>query len=284
MISDDDIDELTPDEEELTHSEDSQARPRKSIGFKTLLAGMIIAAGGGAVGGAFLSKLITPAPPAAVKTDLSVVNSSLDALARENKALKSQLSSLQKQAKSAPVDLSPLRARLEALELAAENAAPPVIDKTLLARLEALQGEGSPALDLSDITQRLTALESAAPEQGTQEKFKDLYARQAELSTKIDSALMSEAPPAQVISSALPPFPEAEIRAALAGMNKSEGWAKRTLNKHISVRSEGDPESLIDGIKLDLEKGDAEAAASKFDRLPSQLRSAGQAWRAAIKP
>lgn len=270
MISDDDIDDLTPDEEELTHIEDTQARQGKSIGFKTLLAGMIIAAGGGAAGGAFLNKLITPVPPAAVKTDLTVVNSSLDALARENKALSSQILGLQKQAKPAPVDLSPLRARLEALERAAENTAPPVIDEALLARLEALQGEGSPALDLSDITQRLAALETAAAARDNQVASQEINARQAE--------------PSALPMAELPVFPEAEIRAALAGMNKSEGWAKRTLNKHISVRSEGDPKSLIEGIKLDLEKDDVAAAASKFDRLPSQLRSAGQAWRAALKP
>ncbi len=291
MISDDDIDDVPLEEEDgLSADEQLDETPRKGVGIKSLIVGMILAALGGAVGGTFLGPRLTPASPV-VQTDLSGVNGSLDALARDNKAFKAQILKLQKQAAPAPADLSPLLTRIEALEQAGENAAAPVIDEALIARLEALQGEGSTALDLSDITQRLTALESAAPEQDNQAALQDLYERQAELSLKIDDALANGIKadviidaPAQAASFALPAFPEADIRAALAGMNKSESWTKRTLNKHISVRSEDDPENLIEGIKLDLEKNDLEAAASKFDRLPSQLRSAGQAWRAALTP
>lgn len=293
MVSDDDIDVLPGDDDAQLEAE--QPRPRKSIGFKSLLAGMIIAAVGGAAGGTFLSQLTSPAPLPAVKTDLSVVNSSLDALARDNKALKSQLSKLQKQSAPAPVDLAPLLARLGALEnaaqIASQNAPEPVVDEALIKRLEALQGEGSPALDLTDITQRLAALETAGPDEQTRDALQDLYERQGELFIQIEDALVDEPKtvlgvdaPAKVTAAPLPAFPEDELRAALEGMNKSQGWAKRTLNKHIAVRSEDDPESLIAGIKLDLEKRDVVAAASKFDSLPPQLRAAGQAWRSALKP
>ena len=317
----DDSDILPPSPEELADENDENVElsddsitiraPKTGIGLKTLCLGMLIAAGGGAVGGSFLAK--TLAPPA-VKTDLTAVENSLKNLSRETASLKTQLSQVQTTAQEAvqasanavPVNIGPVESQLAEIELTladletalAAKPSGPAIDEDILARLEALQAEGSPALDLSDITQRLETVETAPNNEDLRELVQDLYERQAELRIALEDA--TAAMDASAISAAQQEpavqasaitvsaaklaanFPETELIAAIEGLAKPQGWAQRTLNKHISVQSEDDPRSLVAGIKTDLDEGDIQSALAKFDRLPEPVRMAGQAWRAAI--
>ena len=168
MIEEPDIDELEQEEDQLSiESEDLSMTPKpRFVGYKTLGLASLIAALVGTLGGAGISKLLSPPT-----SDLSPLQSKIESVVSENKTLKAQLSRIQrdlkKTAPATPVDLSGLKARLKTLEdtkPAIIESSAPAIDSDLVARLEALQAEGSDALDLSDILSRVQKLEKMSLE------------------------------------------------------------------------------------------------------------------------
>ena len=239
---------------EITLPDSEAVKPQRQIGLKTLGLGVIIAALLGAGGGAMLSQTLqNPA------TDISPLATNIEALKTENKTLKAQITRLQRDIKALPkpaaLDLSDIETRLKALEA----AKPQAIDTDLIARLEALQKEGSEVLDLSDITARIEALE----------------ARPAPIS----SANIAPAPSRAAITL---PFPKAAILKALESSEPAGGWLKRSLKKHISVQSEDNPQYLVELIVQNIEEENIEAALTAFDKLPAEAKAAGAAWRASL--
>lgn len=308
MIDETDIDARADeiDVEVLTKAEDKLVKPRRFIGYKTLGLATIIAALLGAGGGGVLSKVTAPSAP-----NLSPLKAQIETANSDNKALKAQLARLQqdmkkqgaRQAKPAPkIDLSAIETRL--LEL--ENAKPQTIevatpiDPDLVTRLEALQSEGSDALDLSDILARLEKLETKDTMESTLEPRLTPADREALLAA-LKSDLMTDesfekgaalTPPIQPLNvnvlenvnvpDVLPTFPKAAVLEALSEADKSS-WIKRTLNKRITVQSEDNPRYLTELIEQDLEAGHISDALTKFDKLPETAKSAAQDWRDAFK-
>lgn len=245
--------EISPQEEELLNSEPPKPW-RQGVGIKTVGLGVIIASLLGAGGGAMLSQMLqTPA------ADISPLATNIEALQSENIALKAQVARLQRDIKAVPkpqlVNLKPIQARLMALE----NAAPQEIDPELVARLEALNADGSEALDLSDILARLETLEK-----------RPIAAVPTDNTTIAISAIPSM------------PFPEAAILAAIDSAEPSGGWLKRSLKKHISVQSDDNPHYLVEQIVQNLEHGDLEAALLAFDKLPDEAKTAARGWRESL--
>jgi len=279
-----DIDEIEdPHSDPFIESDDISVKThRRFVGYKTLGFATIIAALLGAGGGAALSKLTAKSLP-----DLSPLQTQMEALQSESKALKAQMTRLQRdiKAKSAPakIDLSGLETRLESLESAesADVSVLPPIDADLVARLEALQAEGSEALDLSDIMKRLHQLEDTRHE----DVVADVKAALMTDERFIPNPMPSKEPETKSASlpSDIPPFPKAEILKALDKFDSSKSWIKRTLDKNITVQSEDNPRYLVDLIEVDLSDGNFEDAMSKYDKLPSIAKSAGKDWRDAIK-
>ena len=241
---------------EIIGQDEAAAKPARQIGLKSLGLGLIIAALFGAGGGAVLSKTLqSPA------VDISPLKTTLDALETENKTLKAQLTRLQRDIKALPkpaaLDMTSIESRLEALE----GAKPQAIDQDLLARLEALNEEGSEVLDLSDITARIAALETRPV---------------------LASTTPANITPNQVEAGSVLPFPKAAILSALETSHPSGGWLKRSLKKHISVQSEDNPRYLVELIVENIEEGNNQAALTAFDKLPSDAKAAGQAWRESL--
>ena len=176
-----------------------------------------------------------------------------------------------------PVALEPFEARLDALGERVsdiEQAEPPVVDEDLVARLEALQADGftaSPPPDLSELLGRVAALEerSAAPEP----EVVDL----APLEARINALESRPAPRATrpAVVPAYPPFPSDALRDAVEAR---QGGG--LFSKHIRVRDDNDPATLLDGIEADLKAGRTRAALAKFDRLPEPIRNLARGWRA----
>jgi len=77
-------------------------------------------------------------------------------------------------------------------------------------------------------------------------------------------------------------FPKAQMVAAVEE-NMEGGLIQKTLSRHIRVKDADDPLTLIDGIETDLNEGRLDAAAKKFERLPSPVQTAGQAWYESVK-
>ena len=308
MIDETDIDTLADeiDSEVLPELDDKPINgsdePRRSVGYKTLGVATLIAALLGAGGGGLISKFTAPSPP-----NLFPLKTQIETTLSDNKALKDQLARLQQDLQkdikkrdaktSTPkVDLSGIKSRLTELENAEpqtiEVATP--IDPDLVARLEALQSEGSDALDLSDILARLESLETKDTMESTLEPRLTPADREALLAA-LKSDLMTDessdsgaalTPPIQPLNvnvpNALPTFPKAAILGALLEADQS-GWLKRTLNKRITVQSDENPRYLVKLIELDLEAGHISDALMKFDKLPETAKMAAQDWRGAFK-
>ena len=319
MIDEQEIEDLKEEMDELSVESDniapdktpdkrSEAKPR-FVGYKTLGLATLLAAIMGTIGGTGLSKFTTSSGP-----DLASLNSQLEKVQSENQALKAQLTRLQSELKkprsAAKVDLSGIQSRMAALEktnaqiLKTQNeTSTPKIDPDLVARLEALQEEGSPALDLSDIKTRLDKVETDAST-APSDLIDDREALIAQLKTEIlaDETFLQTLTPiaeasnpnAAVIDksasdetlprgSVLPPFPKASILRALDEADASLGWVKRTLNKNITVQSEDNPRYLVELIEMDLKSKDYSEALAKFDKLPELAKMAGKDWRDAFK-
>ena len=239
---------------EILPPKEGTPKLERRIGYKTLGISVIIASILGAGGGAMLSKTVQK--PA---VNISPLRTNIEALQSENKTLKAQVTRLQRDVKAQPkpaaVDLTNIEARLDALE----NAKPKEIDPDLVTRLEALNEEGSEALDLSDIIERIEALETRPP--------------------AVSPAIV--APVLSAMNTSVP-FPEAAILATLETSQSSGSWLKRSLKKHISVQSDDNPHYLLEVIVQNIEDGNIEAALSAFDKLPDEAKAAAQAWRESL--
>lgn len=236
--------EILPQDEEVT-------KAVRQMGLKTLGLGMMIAALLGAGGGAVLSKALQK--PA---VNISALTTTLEVLESENKTLKAQVARLQRDIKALPkpaaIDLSSIETRLGVLE----SAKPQAIDQDLLARLEALNEEGSEALDLSDILSRLEALETRP------------------VPTAPVATVSVQSP-----KSVSEPFPKTAVLAAIEASEPSGGWLQRSLKKHISVQSDDNPRYLVELIVQNIKDKNIEAALAAFDKLPAEAKAAGQDWR-----
>ena len=128
-------------------------KPRKRFGLPAVLGFTFLSSVLGA-GVMWLSTQYTKTPPpnlAPMQSQIKRLDSTVKSMAAERKTLKAQVTRLQGEINNQPpaeaVDMTPIETRLDALE----NAEPTAIDPELVTRLEALQSDGSDALDLSDI-------------------------------------------------------------------------------------------------------------------------------------
>lgn len=150
--------------------------PRKGVRFGTVFVWSVLAALFGAAGGTALSYGLMKADKfpvsASSQTDTKAALQVVAELEDDVAALQARLD---QPAETETVDLSPITARLDALEarpMVTEDGT--VIDPSLSARLDALESAEPaemPVTDLTAIEDRLTALEAAMSEQsgGTEE-------------------------------------------------------------------------------------------------------------------
>jgi len=281
-------------------SVETRTQPKtRFVGYKTLGLATVIATLLGTIGGAAISKVTMPP-----SSDLAPLTSRLDSVVAENTSLKAQLSRMERDIKmaaemikdkSAQDELSALKSRLTSLETAEPQIieASPAIDPEVMTRLEVLQKEGSEALDLSDILQRLDKLETLSSESSSEVDEKALLS-QLKSDILTDETFLEKLRPIemaenkQIVQTPIfktnrLPFPKTTILKALDEIDPSESWLTRTLNKHITVQSEDNPRYLVELIELDLKAEDFSGALAKFDKLPEPAKTAGQKWRKAFE-
>ena len=300
--------ELEP-EAELDSGETRTKSPWKAFILTGFLAGLI-GAGGGGYGAYTALKKFSPAPVAQANVDLTPIETKMNQLS--NRLAKAE-AAVQKTAnrppvKTKPVDLSAIEDRLKILEAAPS----PEIDPEALTALQAAQKDGFEWPDVSNLEDKIAALESQADTSSQADLPEDLMDRLTALETDNEVA-RTEAPKSaedfgmmvEVMSklesrlTALENNPASEpttivkrvsilafpkdlmIEAAEANMEGS--LIKKTLSRHIRVKDTNDPLTLIEGIESDLSEGLLAPAADKFERLPSPVRSAGQAWYESVK-
>ena len=329
---------------EASFADEAVQKPRRkygklALGF-TALSALII---GGASGGGFVRYVMpvfSPAAPAIIAEsqsfDLAPLEAQIQRLEEKNTGLETQLSDLKitqsgfqafledvveniETLEGQNLDVSALSSRLEGLEKASPSVP---IDETLIARLEALQERGSPALDLSAVKARLSEIESELESESgyeitseitsglalDREKLATLSAEIADLSQTV-SAIQDEMSVASlglkssVDNAALPnggentplkmdsiekpvlisPFPKQALLDALSAQAPKKSLLARTLDKHIQVKDPSSPAGIIDKIETDLTQGRIKLALKRFDSLPPNIRRAGRKWRKQFK-
>lgn len=302
------VTEVLDAEVEVEPIEEPRAKPPwKAFVLTGFLAGLIGTAGGGYGAYAALKKF-SPAPVAQAKVDLSPIEMNLKRLTDRVNVAEADMKDVANRPATTvePVDLSALKARLAALE-----AAPtPEIDPEALTALQAAQKDGFewPETEqieagLTQLDERLTKLEiadqKALDESSTgltneqaRASLQDLHERVAmlevnpdelqSLTKRLETLENSPAPNPVVERVSILAFPKTQMIGAVEA-NMEGGMIKKTLSRHIRVKDANDPLTLIDGIENDLSEGRLAAAAEKFERLPSPVRSAGQAWYESVK-
>ena len=279
--------------------------PWKAFILTGFLAGLIGAAGGGYGAYAALKKF-APAPMAQADIDLSPIETKLKTLTDRVSAAENDVREAANRpaVKSEVVYMSAIETRLEALE----TAPTPEIDPEALTALQAAQKDGFEWPDVSALEKRIAELEAKAETPTETAVPDDLMDRLAALETDVEtvrnaepvtvptvdeevmsklesrlSALENRPAPTPVVERvSILAFPKAQMIDAVEA-NMQGGMIKKTLSRHIRVKDTNDPLTLIDGIESDLSEGHLAAAVEKFERLPSPVRSAGQAWYDSVK-
>lgn len=280
----------------------SEKSPWKAFVFTGLLAGLI-GAGGGAFGAYAGLKAQAPdmdAISGPLNTQMETLATRLAKAEADVRIAKNRPTPT-----STPVDLSAIEARLSNLESEARAD----IDPTAIAALKAAQADGFAWPDISELEARVSALETqvtelldTAGDALSSNAADNLMIRLEQLETavidapapQIDpavtdslsarlSALENRAPAAPKIERiAVLAFPKAALMDAIED-NTQGGFMKKALSKHVRVKDEDNPVTLIDGIEADIAKGRLDAAANKFERLPVPVQAAGQAWYESVK-
>lgn len=258
---------------------------RRGVRFVTVAVCSLLAALAGAAGGGALAYQFRPAP-----VDMSALQTEINALQQAQSKDAANLAQIKRNL-SAPVpaeiDLSPLENRLAALEKAEdftalnerlaqlENAAPPQIDAEALAQLQAAQKDGFEWPETDAIEAEIAALEARIDALEQRPVFEPSMApKNTEDIDEIEPA------PTQLLL----PFPKsALLSAARAVENEGKSFLQRRLSKHVSVQEAGSPSAIIADIEAELAEDNYDAAGRLFDTLPSQIRSVGADWRAALE-
>ena len=309
-VVEDDIIEIADDEER-------PKSPWKAFILTGLIASLFGAAGGGYGVYAGL-KSQSPQVAEVIQTDLTPLETRLKALTDRVSAAEANVKQIKARpvptsaAPSEPVDLSPLDARITALE----KAPKPEIDPAALTALQAAQRDGFEWPDTASIEDRIADLETDIETASNtasvpSELFPELIARLEDLETQLKSlekntttqlsagattraqsvkkiearlAALENAPrpDARVERVSILAFPKEAMIAAVEE-NVEGGLFKRALSKHVRVKDDDDPIGLIDSIEIDITAGRLESAIIKYDRLPDPVRAAGQAWYESVK-
>ncbi len=293
------------------------ARRKSGTRFSVVLILAILAAGIGAAGGAGISYVLIQKAGQSNGQDLVAQIQS----AQQNQAsLNAALDNLKERLARAetPVDLSLVEARLAALEARPiVTEAGTVIDPALVARVAALEKapkpEPTPMFDASALEARVGALEAQNETDAEALNAADMGAAVAEIEKRLSTleaqdmplipepvdlgpltsrleALESQSAQTDVkvtnllrASMPLPPFPKAEVTAALskAGTSK-KSWLGRTLDKHVRVGDEAALDIVADIERL-LDENKVDAALGRIQDLPAAGQKAARDWVNQVK-
>ncbi len=297
-------------EAELEPLETRAKSPWKAFILTGILAGLM-GAGAGGYGAYAALKKFAPTPVVQTDVDLSPIQTQLKQLTDRVSAAETEVQSVSNRpvVEAKPVDMSGLEERLKALE----SAPAPDIDPEALSALQAAQKDGFEWPDTTALETRIAALEAKADDAATEtssgvELPADLMERLTALEADVErvrnaepalvpeidedilsglearlSTLENRPPPAATVKRvSILAFPKAQMVAAVEA-NMEGSIIQKALSRHIRVKDENDPLTLIDGIENDLSDGRLTAAVEKFERLPSPVRAAGQAWYESVK-
>lgn len=277
---------------DLTHEE--EANGRKRLGMLPVLGLFLLAAllgmVGGAVGGAYGTHYLFPPANmedlrASVQREMAQaeakMQSAIDDIRQEMSGLEARLSQTNSES-DVQAALSTFGERLQTLEEASAPSLPDIEPETLRA-LKSAQNDGfkwpeTDAIDrqISELTTKNETLDS---------QIDGLNTQISSLEAEVEALQLRPEPtptPVETLKPEGPEFPKQALLMAASSRADAQGFLSRTLNKHVSVDSPESPKNLIEKIDTAYAKGDVYTAIKTFDRLPSDIRTAGQDWRDAV--
>lgn len=305
-------------EKPIPEAEDVEVlhEPREKSPWKAFVLTGVIASLFGAAGGGYGvfegMKRLGPNPAAQPSVDIAPLEGKVDSLTDRLSAAEASVKKAASRPapKAQPIDLSGLESRLDELEAAPR----PEIDPEALTALQSAHADGFEWPDTSGLEDRLAALEataktSAAPTELSSEIMERIEALEAGVQTNSEIASEDSLSAEEVsifserfdlLESRLAALENRPVRApriervAVLAFPKDAmieaaeeavegGLLKKALSKHVRVKDEDDPITLIESIEADIEQGRLEAAAETFNRLPDPVRAAGQAWYDSVK-
>ena len=280
-----------PEEASNFASEEEPPHERKGLGLLPVLGLSLLAALLGAIGGAYGTHYLFPPVNiddlrAGVQQEMVQIEAktqtAIDEIRKDLTGVKAQLTDT-----NSDIDiqgaLNAIDERLMTLENAPEPSLPEIDPETLSA-FKAAQRDGFnwPETDAveNDVLKLSSKIESLEAQiDGLNAQVNSL---QTELNAQASRPQMPQTE-AETVTPAGPEFPKQALLNAAKLRADSQGFLSRTLNKHVSVDSPDSPKSLIEKIDTAYDKGDIYTAIKTFDRLPSDIRSAGQDWRDAAE-
>jgi len=290
-------------EDELEDLDPPARPPWKAFVLTGVLAGLIGAAVGGAGIYAAL-KTTAPEPVMQETVDLTPLESKIKRLTARVTQAEAKLAEPVNKPTSdlEPVDLTGVESRLQALETMPR----PEIDSNALSALQAAQKDGFDWPDVSVLETRIAALENETNGETEAELPAEFLARLTAIEDRVEElreksanavstgdilstlearldALENRPPPEPVVERvSILAFPKASLIDAL-DESRSGNLIEKTLSRHIRVKDDNDPLTLIEGIESDLSAGRLAPAIEKFDLLPTPVKAAGQAWYESVK-
>ena len=293
--SEETIDTFGPEEGPDFVHEEEVVQDRKGLGLIPVLGLSLLAAllgaVGGAIGGAYGTHYLFPPTNAdelraAVQQDVGQLETKtqakIDDIRQELSGLETRLSQA-----SSETDIQSFITGIEERLQTLENApAPslPGIDPETLSALKAAQIDGFNWPETNEIDSQIANLNSKT--EALEAQIVGLNAQIESLEGELEAREAQPKivqPETDTAKSIGPEFPKQALLNAAKNRAESQGFLSRTLNKHVSVDSPDSPKNLIEKIETAYEKGDIYTAIKTFDRLPSDVRSAGQDWRDAAE-
>ena len=293
------------------------APAKRGVGWGVVMPLFLLAGIGGAVGGWALTQYVMPKyialpqaetrAPAVEPVNLAPLTARIDSLEKKLAAQSSQMSFLSSEVKSGSarvtvggvdetLDITPFMNRLDDMEarLAAAQESSPVSTE---------EGSALTAPSyLKAVEERLVTLEKSFSEIARLSRPAEesvnadmnsaldlLNSRVTQLETAVDETRALAATPTVVRETVLlPPFPRAALLEAMTNPQgaASQNWLNKTLKKHISVRNPQEvarASETLDTIEALIDSGDYAAALKLVEAMPSDVRSAANAWLRALK-
>lgn len=275
--------------------EEEVVQDRKGLGLFPVLGLSLLAAllgaVGGAIGGAYGTHYLFP--PTSADDLRASVQQEVGQLETKTQAeigdIRKELSGLETRLSQASSEtdiqsfITGIEERLQTLENAPAPSLPDIDSDTLNA-LKAAQNDGFNWPETNEIDSQIANLNSktVALEAEIVGLNAQIESLEGDLEAR-DAQPKIVQPETDDVKSIGPKFPKQALLNAARNRAESQGFLSRTLNKHVSVDSPDNPKNLIEKIETAYEKGDIYTAIKTFDRLPSDIRSAGQDWRDAAE-
>lgn len=276
-----------------TEEKPKDSKSNKGVGLISVLCLTFFAAVLGALGGAFGTQYVVPQKD--LSSELSDVktqfNQSIDLteqkVEKDIQAMANKIEALERQLRVMTNDetlsasVQTLSSRLDSLETTLPSEIAAINPETLTA-LNQAEADGFAWPNIDPVEESLEEIKSDILT--LNEKFEKLSVQNLEAPSIASLESGDQTLDVSVERTVEPSsqFPAAKLTALAEAQQAPKGFLSRTLSKHITVRDPSDPVILIEKTAEAVKSGNYAEAIKAYDKLPENIRVAGQDWRNSV--